>query len=729
MSHHQHPNSTIAHWLHTLTPEQKVALLVGMGIRIPGAFETQQEERVPGAAGSTYPVPELGIPSMVLSDGPAGVRIEPLREGTDQTFYCTAFPVATLLASSWDTALVSEIGQAMGVEAREYGVDIMLMPGMNLQRDPRGGRNFEYYSEDPLLSGKIAAAVVNGMQAEGVGACIKHFAANNQETNRMLIDTRVDERALRELYLRGFEIAVRESNPWTVMTSYNKINGTYTSQDHWLLTELLRGEWAYDGFVMTDWFAGDDAVAQMQAGNDMLMPGTPEQKQRLIAAIERGELAESVLDTNLRRVFQVMLKTPVYQQYAYSDAPNLKAHAAVARRVAAEGIVLLKNEQATLPLAANMKIGAYGVGSYDFIAGGTGSGDVNKAYCVSLVEGLQTAGFPLDAVVEAVYAPFVAAEKAQIPPKKYFFELQPPIPEMELAAEVLAAGVQNTDIGLITIGRNAGEFQDRDLAGDFYLTDTEQALITQVSAAYHAAGKKVVLVLNIGNVVETASWRDQVDALVLAWQGGQEGGHAVTDILSGKVNPSGKLPTSFPLVYDDVPSAPFFPGENKPGALEQLHGPTSKGFDSEVAYGEGIYVGYRHYCSVDKTVAYPFGFGLSYSHFTYSQLQLSANQFDEAITVTLAVTNSSNVAGREVVQLYVSAPTGELDKPERELRAFAKTGHLQPGESETMRFELGLRDIASWSVEQGGWFAEKGEYKVQAAASCLDVRLEARFTR
>lgn len=723
-----------------MTLEEKVRLIVGTGMRmsdlnaagaapanppannsnvtgaVQGASFTAGESRVPGAAGILYEVPRLGIPSIVLADGPAGLRINPVRKSApNATFYCTAFPVATLLASSWDVELAQNIGVSMGNEVYHYGVDVLLAPALNIHRNPLAGRNFEYFSEDPLVSGKMTSALVTGIQSEGVGTSIKHFAANNSETNRMMLNTVVSERALREIYLRGFQRVVEETQPWTVMSSYNKINGVYASESSELLQTILRKEWGFKGIVMSDWFAGKDAPAQVRAGNDLIMPGTPKQIEAIIAAVQSGELPQADLDRNVERVLNLILQTPTFKGRIPSNQPDLAAHAIVARSAATEGIVLLKNENNALPIPNAVKnVAAFGNTSYDIISGGTGSGDVNEAYSVSLETGLRNAGYTLDDELKNAYEPYIKQAKAARPPKKSFFELEAPIAEMEVGASLIAEKARQADIALVTIGRNAGEFQDRKLEGDFYLTSAERTLLENVSKTFHAAGKKVIVVLNIGGVVETASWRDLADAVVLAWQGGQETGNAIADVLSGKVNPSGKLATTFPLDYPDVSSAKNFPGV-------PADNPT------EITYEEDIYVGYRYFDKHKVTPAYPFGFGLSYTQFQYGTLQVNSKKFNQQVTVRVEITNTGKTAGKEVVQLYLAAPGKTMDKPMQELKGFAKTKLLQPGEKQTLSFTLSAKDLASFDTSASAWVAEAGTYTLKIGASSRDIRQSAGF--
>jgi beta-glucosidase len=725
-------SSSVPEVIGAMTVEEKARLLVGMGMAmfIPGV-EVDPEaaripEKVPGAAGRTWAIPRLGIPSLTLADGPAGVRIDPVRPGDgSRTYHATAFPVATLLAASWDTALVRRVGGAFGREALEYGVDILLAPGLNLHRNPLGGRNFEYYSEDPLLTGHLAAAFVDGVEAVGVGTSIKHFAANNQEFNRMQLNTHVSERALRELYLKNFRIAVERSQPWTVMSAYNMINGTSASQSAELLTTILRDEWGFQGFVMTDWFGGRDPVAQMVAGNEVLMPGYPGQAHAIVAAVAAGTLSEAQLDRNVERVLGIVLRTPAFRGYPYSERPPLAEHAQLAREAAAEGMVLLKNERAALPLAPGRRIALFGNASYDLIVGGTGSGDVNEAYSIAPAEGLVAAGYAIDSALREAYAQHIAAETAKRPPQPLPFFLPPPIPELPVGAGDVRRLSREADVAVITLGRNSGEFADRSVEADLDLTELEQDLIRSVSAAFRAAGKQVVVVMNVAGVTEVASWRDHADAILLAWQPGQEGGHAIADVLSGRVNPSGKLPMTFPEAYSDVPSAGGFPGRVLPGH----EGPAMAlmGVPSEVTYDEGIYVGYRYYNTFGVRPAYEFGYGLSYTTFAYGGLRLSQQRFDERLTASVTVSNTGPVPGREVVQLYLRAPGRAMDKPESELRGFAKTELLQPGQSQTLTFTLDAADLASFDAARSAWVAEPGRYTVRIGRSSLEAGSQATF--
>lgn len=724
--------------LSRMTLEEKVNLVVGMGMKIPGMDMSsggtgigQITDGVPGAAGTTFAISHLNLPNTIVADGPAGLRISPTREGDKKTYYATAWPVATLLASTWDTKLVGEVGKAFGNEVKEYGVDVILGPGMNIHRNPLGGRNFEYYSEDPFVTGKIAAAIVNGIQSNGVGTSIKHFAVNNQEKNRNTVNVMVSERALREIYLKGFEITVKESKPWTVMSSYNYINGTYASESYDLLTTVLRKEWGFKGIVMTDWFGGKDAVLQMKAGNDLLMPGTASQKKAITDAVGNGTLDVKVLNENAERMVNYILATPAFKKYAFSNKPDLKAHAALARIAAADGMVLLQNNNSALPVAKTAKtIAAFGITSYDFVSGGTGSGDVNEEYTISLVQGLANAGYKLDESFTTTYQNYVAAEKAKQPKKNFFEEFMNPTPrinEMEIAADVFSNKATEDDMALITIGRNAGEGSDRKVENDFNLKQAEVDLINNVSNAFHAKGKKVVVIVNAGGVIETASWRDKVDAVLFAWQPGLEAGNAVADVLSGNVNPSGKLATTFPVKYEDDVTAKNFPGIEFPEkATKGMMGMPA--VPAEVRYEEGIFVGYRYYNTFNVKPAYEFGYGLSYTNFTYSNLKLSSTVFNKSITVTVDIINSGKIAGKEVVQLYIAAPSGKLQKPSEELKGFAKTTLLKPGEKQTLSFFINADALASFDTGTTSWIADAGKYTVKIGASSLDIKQSASFS-
>lgn len=715
-----------------MTLEEKAHLVVGTGME---GFENgdsavvgETRSLVPGAAGTTYPIPRLGIPAIVLADGPAGLRINPTREGDTATYYCTHFPIGTLLASTWDQELVENVGKAIGNEVLEYGADVLLAPALNIQRHPLCGRNFEYYSEDPLVSGKIAAAYVRGVQSNGVGTSIKHFAVNNQETNRMANDAQVSPRALREIYLKGFEITVKESEPWTVMSSYNYVNGVYASENPELQTTLLRDEWGFEGMVMTDWFGGKDAVEQMKAGNDMLQPGYDKQYQDIVAGVKDGKLEEAVLDRNVKRILELILQTPRFKGYHFSNKPDLQAHAAVTRQSAAEGMVLLKNDNGALPLPTDVKsVALFGCTSYNFIAGGTGSGNVNRAYTVSLLDGLKNAGYKTDDKLKADYEAHIAAEKERLKPEGGKFSAFMPVvlpDEMTFDAARLKELAAQTDVALITIGRGSGEFLDRESA-NFYLSKENLQLVQDVCRVFHATGKKVVVVLNVGGAIETASWKAWPDAILCAWQGGQEGGNSVVDVLSGKASPSGKLTMTFPVKFEDHASSTNFPINLKSdidivnaNKGEKKH--SVKDVDY-TRYEEDVFVGYRYFDSFGKQVSYPFGYGLSYTTFEYANPSIEAG--NGTYTVAVDVKNTGKMAGKEVVQLYVAAPnSAQMDKPEKELKAFAKTKTLEPGETATVTLTVNAADLASYDEASSSWVVDAGTYKFLVGASSRDIK-------
>lgn len=703
--------------IENMTTEEKILLVVGVGVL---GYKDNPKGRVKGAAGETRAIERLNIPSMVLADGPAGLRIDPERENDEQRYYATAFPVETMLASTWNREILRKVGEAMGQEVREYGVDILLAPAINIHRNPLCGRNFEYYSEDPFLTGEMASSFVEGVQSEGVGACVKHFIVNEQETNRMSVDTLVSEQALREIYLKPFEIVIEKSNPWAVMSSYNKLKGLYTSQNSWLLTKVLRDEWKFEGFVMTDWFAGDNAIEQILAGNDLLMPGKTyqffnyrkDETEEIKQGLEEGKLSEEVLDERVRHILKVLLKTPSFKKYKFSNRPNLEEHAKVSYEAGCEGVVLLKN-QGTLPISQEMQLAIFGTGQIETIRGGTGSGETHPPYTINFIDGLIQSHITVDKQLAEFYKKKIEefrSDKYKITIGKWNEEIKPKLPENLFTLEELEEYARKNDVAIVIITRISGEGIDRKVVkGDYYLTDDEFELIKNTSQAFRKHGKKICVVLNIGGPIEVESWREYADSILLIWQPGQEAGRILADILTGKVNPSGKLPTTFPKDYKDVPSRSF-PGE-------PVDNP------STVSYDEGIYVGYRYYDTFRIEPSFEFGFGLSYTTFEYFNLKVYRDGGN--IVVTFIVKNTGEVPGKEIAQLYVRAPKVKIDKPFQELKGFEKTRILLPGESQNLKLKVPVKSLASFDGEK--WVVEPGSYEFRVGASSRDIRLKTFF--
>ena len=716
-----------------MTTEEKCALIIGGRAKdFNGIGFTNIG--VEGAAGVINGIPRLGIPTVVLADGPAGLRISPTRKGETRTFYCTGYPIATMLSSTWNLELVEQAGKSIGNEVLEYGVDVLLAPGANIHRNPLCGRNFEYYSEDPLLTGKMAAAMINGIESNGVGTSLKHFAVNNQEYNRLANNSILSERTLREIYLKNFEIAVKESQPWTIMTSYNFINGEHASESSRLLTDILRGEWGFEGAVMTDWSGGYDDAQIVRAGNEMIQPGSDARFKNLYNAIMDGSLSMADVDRAIERILTLVVKTPKFRGYVPSQTPDLEAHAKVCKTVADEGVVLLKNEKATLPVSREQEIALFGTTSYDFIAGGTGSGDVNRPYVVDLMTGLSNFGFKLEPEVDAFYKNFMADEairrKRIDGNNKWYIDRERAIEVIPV--ELIEKAAETADAAMITIGRVFGEGKDRDYYHSYCLSERELELIDRVSKAFHAKGKKLTVILNIGGLIEMISWQDKADAILLCWQPGQEGGNTVASVLCGEVNPSGHLPSTmsteykleptygnFPHVLADKPYNYSFYRQFKDRKLP-LH--TVKNIDY-TNYEEGIYVGYRYFNTyAPKAVAYPFGYGLSYTTFDFKAMDVDPVEGGWNVTVT--VQNTGKVAGKDVVQLYVKAPKGELDKPERELKAFAKTPMLAAGETCKVTMYVSKESLASFNEAANAWEVDSGKYVFVAAQDALDNSLK-----
>lgn len=629
---------------------------------------------------TTVPVERLGVPAIKMTDGPHGVRCVPdVHAVGARSLPATCFPTASCLASTWETALLRQVGAALGEEAAALGVDVLLGPGINMKRDPRCGRNFEYFSEDPFLAGELAAAFITGVQSQGAGTSLKHFAVNNQETERFRVDAVVDERTLREIYLPAFETAVKKAKPWTVMCAYNKLNGSYCSENYALLVEILKQEWGFDGLVVSDWGAMHDRVKALQGGLDLEMPGPKERRvQAVVDAVRAGTLSESVLDEAVRRILGVIFRAAETPKGGQFDAAS---HHAFARRVAGEGIILLKNN-GILPLQKPQRIAVIGRSAKAPHFQGGGSSHINPTQ---------------------VDIPYDEVQKLAGAAQLTYSEGYPATPAFDQALiDEAVRAARAADVALLFIALPAfieSEGYDR---ADLGLTQQQVALIQAVCAAQPNA----VVILNNGSALTMREWLEGPAAVLEAWMMGQAGGGAVADVLFGHVNPSGKLAETFPIKLADTPAHINFPG----GA-------------GQVRYGEGIFIGYRYYDAKELPVAFPFGYGLSYTSFAYSHPRLSATAFDDVdgLTVSVDVTNTGAVAGKEAVQVYMHDRKSGLARPPKELKGFAKVD-LQPGETKTVTIRLDFRAFAFYHPGYRQWITEDGEFDVLIGASAADIR-------
>ncbi|MBL0344277.1 glycoside hydrolase family 3 C-terminal domain-containing protein [Candidatus Villigracilis affinis] len=632
------------------------------------------------SAWTTTPIERLGVPEMIVSDGPHGVRRVPdVHAMAMESLPATCFPTASCLASTWDVDLIHKMGIALAEECITHNVDVLLGPGANMKRSPLGGRNFEYFSEDPYLAGEMAASFINGVQSMGVGTSLKHYAANNQEFQRFSISAEVDERTLREIYLTAFEKAVKQAQPWTVMCSYNKVNGTFASEHHYLLNEILKDEWGFEGLVVSDWGAVRDRVAALKGGLDWEMPGPQERRVKaVVEAVRSGELDEAILDESVRRILNIVFKA---KETPKTGTFDIDAHHELAHHIASEGMVLLKNN-GLLPLKGQHHIAVIGRAAENAHFQGGGSSHIHPTKVAVPFKELQTQA----SNSELTYAEGYPTDRS--------FRQDMIDQAVSLAK---SADVAVLYIALPTFKESEG--YDRT---DLDLTEQQVALIKAVSKVQ----PKTVVVLNNGAPVAMNEWIDDVAAVLEGWMMGQAGGIAIADVLSGKVNPSGKLAETFPLKLSDTPSHINWPG----GA-------------GAVSYGEGLFIGYRYYDAKEMPVLFPFGHGLSYTTFAYSNAKASAKTFKDTdgLTVTVDVTNTGEFTGKEIVQVYVHDHKSGLVRPQKELKGFAKV-ELKPGETKSVSVKLDFRAFAYYHPEYKQWITEDGDFDILIAASAADIR-------
>ena len=623
----------------------------------------------------TKGIERLGIPSMMLTDGPHGLRKQPDKAdhlGLNGSLPATCFPTASALASSWDEELISRVGQCIGKEAAGEDVSVVLGPGLNIKRDPLCGRNFEYFSEDPYLAGKLAAAMVRGIQSQGVSACVKHYAVNSQETGRMGMNEVVDERALREIYLEGFRYAVTEGRPGCLMTSYNRVNGVFANENMHLLRDILRNEWGYEGMVVTDWGGNNDRVAAIKAGCSLEMPASGGiTDAQIVRAVKSGELDERLLDEAVDRYLSLLYSTR--PALGKGKRFNYSLHHQTAREAAARCAVLLKNEGRILPLKKGQSVAVIG----DFAAlpryQGAGSSLINPTKLDCALEALKESGLDIAGYAQGFLRSGGKSEKLKVQ-------------ALDLA--------EQAEVCLLFLGLDEGRETEGKDRSNMRLAENQLELLKEL----YSAGHKIAVVLSAGAPVELP-WAEMPKAILMAYLGGQAGGGAIADLVSGKLSPSGKLAESFPLCYSDCPTAGYYPGR-----------------ELSAEHRESLYVGYRYYDTAKKPVAFPFGHGLTYSRFEYSDLEVNGRE------LCFRLKNIGLVKAAETAQVYISSPDCPLFHPEKELKAFAKV-ELEPGEERFVRLKLDEHAFAHYSVEKGAWLEFPGLYKIQVGASSRDIRL------